>query len=274
MDQTGTTSTPSDACDCHMHIYDPRFPRVATWPVAPPVALVEMYRSVQRELGLTRTVVVQPNAYGFDNACTADAIRALGPNARGVATVAPSITDDELDRLHGAGFRGARCFMLPNSLLSWDDVDIIASRIKPWGWHIDLQLDGRTLPQHIARLQQLPVALVIDHNGKLLEPVLPEDRAFGALLDLLGSGNVWVKLSAPYETSKQGAPHYADVSALARKLAAMAPQRCVWASNWPHPGQNPPPSNRALLDLLQEWTANEATRRRILVDNPALLYGF
>lgn len=274
MDLPGATATPPNACDCHMHVYDPRFAAVPTWPVPPPIALVETYRGVLRELGVTRNVVVQPNAYGFDNACTEIAVHNLGHTARGVATVAATVTDKELERLHQAGFRGARCYMLAHSLFSWEDVDAIAARIAPFGWHIDLQLDGRELPRRVEQLKRLPAPLVIDHNGKFLEPVAPEHPAFGALLDLLESGRVWVKLSAPYETSKLGAPHYDDVSALARRLAAKAPERCVWASNWPHPGQNPAPSNTALLQLLHDWVPDAAARNRILVDNPAALYGF
>ena len=274
---TVTTAAPPNACDCHMHVYDPRFAAVATWPVPPPIALVETYRGVLRELGVTRNVVVQPNAYGFDNTCTEIAVRDLGITARGVATVAPTITDRELERLHLAGFRGARCYMLAHSLctLVGQRRCSIASPIAAFGWHIDLQLDGRELPQRAAQLKRLPASLVIDHNGKFLEPVAPDHPAFGTLLDLLEGGRAWVKLSAPYETSKLGSPRYEDVSALARTLAVKAPDRCVWASNWPHPGQNPPPSDAALMQLLHDWAPDEAMRHRILrEDNPAALYGF
>ena len=98
--------------------------------------------------------------------------------------------------------------------------------------------------------------------------------AFAVLAKLLDSGKCWVKLSAPYETSKVGAPGYDDVSVLARALVAANPERCVWASNWPHPGFSPAPSNAAMLDLLLDWADNDSTRHRILVDNPARLYGF
>ncbi len=164
--------------------------------------------------------------------------------------------------------------MLPNAFLSWDDVRAIAARVAPLGWHVQMQLDGRELPTHAALLAALPTDVVIDHNGKFLVPVPPDDPSFVALLRLLDSGRCWVKLSAPYETSKTGAPRYEDVSVLARALVARNPERCVWASNWPHPGQNPPPSSAAMLDLLLDWAPDEATRTRILVDNPARLYGF
>jgi D-galactarolactone isomerase len=269
-----TLKVPPGACDCHMHVYDDRYPRSPIWNVPPPKAPAADYLRVQRELGLERTVVVQPNAYGFDNSCTTDAIWDLGEGARGIATVPPNVTDEELQRLHTAGIRGARCYMLPNAFLSWDDVRVIAARVAPLGWHVQVQLDGRELPQHDALLRALPTEVVIDHNGKFMEPVVPTHPAFLALLRLLDTGRCWVKLSAPYETSKTGAPRYEDVSVLARALARHNPERCVWASNWPHPGRNPPPDDAAILDLLLDWVPDAAIRDRILVDNPARLYGF
>ena len=266
-------NAPPGACDCHMHVYDDRYPVDPRWKVPPPTAPVTAYREVQRELGIGRAVVVQPNAYGFDNNCTIDAIRELGPQTRGVAAVPPDVTSGELARLHAAGIRGARCYMLPNAFLSWDDVRVIAARVAPFGWHVQLQLDGRDLPKRAPLLAKLPTEVVIDHNGKYLVPVEPSDPSFLALLRLLDSGRSWVKLSAPYETSKTGAPRYEDVSVLARALVARNPQRCVWATNWPHPGQNPAPSSAAMLDLLLDWAPDAADRARILVDNPARLYG-
>jgi D-galactarolactone isomerase len=118
------------------------------------------------------------------------------------------------------------------------------------------------------------VDVVIDHNGKFLEPVAPEHPAFRTLLRLLDSGRFSVKLSAPYETSKVGPPLYEDVSVLARALAASHPERCVWASNWPHPNRPENPSSAAMLDLLLDWAGDDVTRRKILVDNPARIYGY
>jgi D-galactarolactone isomerase len=137
-----------------------------------------------------------------------------------------------------------------------------------------MQLDGRDLAQYEKLFAGLPVPLVIDHNGKFLEPVATDHPGFLSLRRLLDGGNTWVKLSAPYETSKTGPPHYNDVSELARALVDSAPERCVWASNWPHPGRSVVPDTASLLDLLLEWADDDATRHRILVDNPARLYGF
>ncbi|HET9042412.1 MAG TPA: amidohydrolase family protein, partial [Burkholderiales bacterium] len=122
----------------------------------------------------------------------------------------------------------------------------------------------------------LPGKFVIDHTGKYLEPVAPDHAAFAALLRLVDTGRCWVKLSAPYETSRTGAPGYEDVARLAQALARHAPERMLWASNWPHPSAPPDavPDDADLLDLLLEWAPDETVRRKILVDNPAALYGF
>jgi D-galactarolactone isomerase len=152
----------------------------------------------------------------------------------------------------------------------------VAARVQPCGWHVQVQCDGHTLPDHIAELEALPVPCVIDHLGKFLGngPPAPDAPAFRALLRLLDRGRCWVKLSGPYESSRLAGPGYADLLPLARALVASHPERCVWASNWPHPMRDPRPSDAALLDLLQAWADDDATRKRILVDNPTHLYGF
>jgi D-galactarolactone isomerase len=272
--ETPKLVAPPGACDCHMHVFEERFPLAPTATYKPPVAPVSAYRRVQRDLGLARAVVVQPSGYGFDNRCTLEAIGELGSNARGVAVVRPDVTDEELQQLTGAGIRGVRFHMLGGGVLPWDALEGLAARVSPFGWHVQLQLDGRDLPGHEARLKRLPCAVVIDHVGKFLQPVAPEHPGFRTLLRLLDSGKCWVKLSEPYSTSKVGGPRYEDVGALARALVTAHPERCVWASNWPHPNWNPAPSTAAMLDLLLDWTDDESTRARILVDNPAALYGF
>jgi len=265
---------PAGSCDTHMHIYDAAYTFAPTALIKPPPAPLLAYRDIQRQLGLERVVVVQPSGYGFDNSCTLDAVAALGANARCVVVPQPDVSAAELKRLHAAGARSVRYFMLPSGVLPWDSLEAMAARIAPLGWHIDLQLDGRDLAQYAALLSRLPCTLVIDHNGKFLEPVGVDHPGFRTLLTLLAGGRCYVKLSAPYETSKLGPPHYADVGVLARALVQANPERCLWASNWPHPNHHPQPSCAAMLDLLLEWADDDATRQKILVDNPARLYGF
>ena len=265
---------PPGACDTHMHIYEARFAFAPTATIKPSPAPVSASREIQEQLGLERVVVVQPSGYGFDNTCTLEAVAALGAGARCVVVPRPDASDAELEKLHAAGARGVRYFMLPSGVLPWGTLEPMAARIAPLGWFVQVQLDGRDLPRHEAALANLPGNLIIDHTGKFLEPVGVDHPGFRALLRLLDGGRCYVKLSAPYETSRLGPPHYADVGVLARALVAANPERCLWASNWPHPNQNPQPSSAAMLDLLLEWADDEDTRRKILVDNPARLYGF
>ncbi len=269
-------TAPPGACDTHMHVYDDRYKLAPTATFKPPHAPTADYLAMRSRIGVARTVVVQPTGYGFDNSCTLEAMAAMGGSARGIAVVPPDVKDAELERLTKAGMRGIRYFMLPGGVLPWESLDAMAAKVGAFGWHVQLQLDGRQLPEREAALQRLAGTLVIDHNGKFLEPIGVDDPAFKCLLRLLENGRTWVKLSAPYETSKNGPPLYSDVGALAKALVKAAPERCVWASNWPHPSvpRDKRPDDADLLDLLLDWAPDEKTRNRILADNPARLYGF
>ncbi len=269
-------AAPQGTCDCHMHIYEAGFPIAPTAIATPPDAPVSAYLEVRRRLGIERTVVVQPSAYGADNTCTLMAMAAIGPSARGVAVVDSTVTDAELARLTRAGIRGIRFFMLKGGALPWEILEPMAARVRAFGWHVQLQMDGRKLPEREAMLRRLPATLVIDHVGKFLEPVPTDHASFRCLLRLVEGGRVWVKLSAPYEVSKSGPPIYDDVGALAKVLVKAAPERMVWATNWPHPSapKDAMPDDAQLLDILLDWAPDEAVRRRILAANPAALYGF
>ncbi|MBC7378275.1 MAG: amidohydrolase family protein [Burkholderiaceae bacterium] len=263
------------ACDCHMHVFEDSYPLAATATFKPPHAPAAHYQAVQQLLGLQRVVVVQPTGYAYDNRCTLDAMTQLGEGARGVAVIARDIAQAELESLHTAGMRGVRFMMLPGGVLGWDALAPTAARIAPLGWNINLQLDGRTLPQHEAALMALPCQLVIDHIGKFLEgPVTPADPAFMSLRRLLDTGRCWVKISGPYESSRTGPPGYEDVAVLARALITHYPERCLWASNWPHPNIKPGPSNTDLLRWFLDLTGSDAVAQKILVRNPAEVYGY
>jgi D-galactarolactone isomerase len=155
-------------------------------------------------------------------------------------------------------------------------MDAVMARVQPHGWHANIQLDGRELPKYEAQIKRLAGKFVIDHTGKFLEPVAVDHAAFKALLRLVDTGRCWVKLSAPYETSKSGAPKYEDVGRLAKALVKHAPERMLWASNWPHPSARKPapPQDEDLLDLLADWAPDAGVQKRILADNPAELYCF
>jgi D-galactarolactone isomerase len=182
----------------------------------------------------------------------------------------------EIERLTKAGFVGQRFFQLQWGAVRFERMHDVMARLHPHGWFANLQLDGRELPTWEASIKRLPGKFVIDHIGKFLEPVAVDSAPFRSLLSLLDTGRCWVKLAAAYETSKTGAPAYEDVSKLARALVKHAPERMIWASNWPHPSapKDRVPDDADLLDLLLDWAPEEAVRRRILVDNPLALYGF
>ncbi len=268
---------PPGACDCHMHFYGPRrrFSYRADAPNAPPPASVDDYRAVRARLGLARTVVVQPSVYGTDNTCNLEAMAELGAEVRGVMVVDTEVSDAELARLTGLGVCGERFYML-GGVLGWDILDEMAARVHDFGWHVQLQLDGRELGEREAALRRLPGTLVIDHVGRFGEPVGVDHPGFRALMRLVEGGRCWVKLSMPYDGSRVGPPNYDDVGVLAKALVRAAPERMLWASNWPHPtvSVSERPDDAVLLDVLLDWVGDDATRHRILVDNPADLYGF
>lgn len=270
-------SAPKGMCDTHMHFYTARYPKHPKGPDLPADAVPADYRKLMSWLGIERVVVVQPNAYGPDNRATLDAVAELGQDvARAVVVVEPDVTDAELDRLTKAGARGVRIMCLPGGYLKWDVMDEVIARVAPFGWHPIVQFDGREFPDHEAQLKRIKGNYIIDHIGKFLEPVPVDNAAFQAMLRLVERGNCYVKLSAPYEVSKAGAPDYRDVGALAKALAQAAPERMLWASNWPHPSVPPDryPDDADLLDVLLDWVPDEKARHATLVDNPARLYGF
>lgn len=257
-----------------MHVYDAHFPLAANARRQEHDATVSDYRKVQQRLGLERVVVVQPTAYGKDNRCTLAGIAELGDSARGIAVVDSSVSEAELAALTRAGIRGVRFRMLDTPELPWELLPEMAARVAAFGWHIQFQMDGRYLHEREPVLAKLQGTLVIEHVGKFLEPVPVGDPGFRALLRLLDSGRAWVKLSGAYMMSKSGPPLYSDIGVLAKALVEHAPERMVWASNWPHPlpSRTDPPDDALLLDVLLEWVPDEKTRNRILADNPAELY--
>ncbi len=186
---TPRSETLRGACDCHVHVYDPRFPVPGLAAGAVPHAPASAYQAVQKALGLERVVLVQANAYGADNSCMLEAFRVLGPaRTRCIAVVEPDASVQDLSALAAQGVCGIRFHMLPGGHLTWSALDILAPRLADLGWHVQLQMDGRDLPQRIDQLQRLPCPLVIDHIGKFLEPVTVEHPGFQSLLRLLDRG--------------------------------------------------------------------------------------
>lgn len=267
-------TVPQKSCDTHMHFYNAKFPTAPSALMTPPDAWVDEYRLLQKRLNLERVVVVQPTTYGTDNSCQLEAMKSFGGNARGVMVADTSTSDEELDRLTRLGVRGVRFHMLPGGAVPWEILKEMAARVHNFGWHVQLQMNGRDFSEREEILKRLPGGLVVDHVGRFMGPVPIDDPAFKVLLRLLESGRCWVKLSAPYESSESGPPDWSDIAPEARELAKAAPERMLWASNWPHPGQKNPPDEADLLDLLLDWVDDKTVREKILTDNPAELYGF
>lgn len=264
------------ACDSHIHIFDGRFPTAA--PASPPLqnATVVDYRALQRRIGTTRAVVVQPKIYGTDNSCMLDAVARLGANGRGVAVVHADVDDDELYRLHAGGVRGLR-FSVWNpadTVTTIDMVEPLARRVAELGWHVQLHISGDQVATHADMLDRVAAPIVLDHIGRLPPALGTGHAAFAIIRRLLDNGRAWMKLSGAYLNSLVGPPTYADATAVAAAFARIAPERVVWGSDWPHITETHKPDDAVLLDLLADWAPDAGVRRRILVDNPAELYGF
>lgn len=267
-------TVPGNACDCHMHIYDSRFPTAPGARLRPADATVDMYRRLQRQLGTTRNVVVTPSTYGTDNSCLLDALAQFGPSARGIAVADTRISDEELKRLDEAGVRGLRFNLAVGAVTTVDMIEPLARRIEALGWHVQTNMPPEDLERHSAMLQRLPVPVVFDHFGRIPLPEGDRHPAFALISGLMQQGRAYIKLSGAYLASKAGAPAYADVAPLARALISAAPDQVVWGSDWPHPTETSKPNDAGLLSLLAQWTASHVLRERILVDNPARLYRY
>jgi D-galactarolactone isomerase len=269
---------PAVACDCHHHIYDARFPFALADARMIANARVPDYRMLQHRLGTSRNIVVTPVPFPAslaDNSVTLDALTAFGGNARGVAIVYPVIAEGELKTLHDAGVRGIRFSLAAGGGPGkFDVIEPLAKRIAPLGWHVQINM---TADQFLAAgdlWDRLPTPIVIDHMGHIPQPAGIDDPAYNRVRALLDKGRTWVKLSVTYDSSNVGPPSYADVNKVGAAYVAAAPERLVWGSNWPHPNETTKPDDALLFDLLAQWAPNEATRRRILVENPETLYGF
>jgi len=267
---------PKNAADCHHHIYDARFPADPTTHLRPGDALISDYRMLQKRIGTTRNVIVQPSTYGVDNSLLVESLKTFGlKTTRGIAVVNSSVTDAELKRLNEAGVRGIRFNMAQGGGTTWEMVAPLAKRFADIGWHIQMNSPTDALLANKALLSQLPCQLVFDHLARVPIETGAKDPAFAFVVELMQKQKAWVKLSGAYILSKDGPPKYSDTSAIAKAFVKAAPERLVWGSDWPHPtAPGEKPNDAILLDLLAEWAPNKAIRNRILVDNPAKLYQF
>lgn len=259
-----------------MHIYDSRFPIASSARLRPPDASVDDYRRLQERLGTTRAVVVTPSTYGTDNRCTLAAIAKFGSSARGIAVVDTDVTRLELEQMAAAGIRGIRFNLKVDTTITSSMIEPLAGRIGDFGWHVQVNMRPDTLIASESLLNRLRVPIVFDHLAHIPPEPGIEHPAFRAVCRLIDKGNTWVKLSGAYLDSRVGPPSYSDVGSVARAFVEHAPERIVWGSDWPHPTEpeNGKPDDGLLFDLLTEWAPDASTQQRVLVENPAILYGF
>lgn len=268
---------PPGACDCHAHVFGPlvRYPVVAERSYTPAMASLDEYQHMLATLGLQRGVIVQPSVYGTDNRATLDAVAEGGENFRAVVVVDDSVSATELRAMHAPGARGARVNVLFASDARRDNLKTLASKLADVGWHLQMLIDVSKFPDLYDFVTGLPVPAVFDHFGHMPAELGLENSGFQDMVRLLDEGRCWVKLSGAYRFTAEQRPPYSDIAPFAQTLIATNPDRLVWATDWPHPQiPTPMPNDGALLDMLADWAPDEALRNRILVDNPARLYGF
>jgi predicted TIM-barrel fold metal-dependent hydrolase len=275
---TGPTFTvPAGACDSHVHVFeaDAKYPSVASPHYTLPDGSLGKLRSMTEVLSLQRFIIVQPSYYGTDNSCMLDALAAAGAAARGVAMVEPNSSEQKLIDLHARGVRALRLDLFLRS--SWPTADIIAyieasvRETRSLEWHVQFYTPGWVVRDLLPYLAELEATFVIDHMGYMLESDGLTNSDFDRLLDVVGKGKAWIKLSAPYRLAKDG--NFERLQPMARALIEAAPERIIWGSDWPHIPEGGKDTG-TLLNLLADWAPDAESRTRILVDNPARLFGF
>jgi len=281
---------PPGACDCHVHVIGPkrRFPLVRERTYTPKDAPTDELRAMLARLELERVVLAQPSVYGTDNACMLDAIADLGSGARGVAVLAADTPGSAVDDLHRQGVRGLRVNVAsagPSSLDAVKDrLAAAAALCARNGWHVQAFIPPAAIAPLAETFEQLPVPVVVDHFG-LISPAAGRSAEEAALVRVLQSGRVWVKLSGAYRIAQD--PADPAITPLARRLAAANPERILWGSDWPH---TPPHGGadvaddeeqpyrdldtRGLLELVRTWFDDARLQNLLLAENPARLYGF
>jgi predicted TIM-barrel fold metal-dependent hydrolase len=283
---------PAGACDCHTHIHaDPeKFPFFAGRVYTPELASPEEMSALHKALHIERVVIVTPSIYGPDNSATLFGMKARGATARGVAVIDDKTSEADLDAMQQAGFRGIRLNLATGGVsdpnVGRARFSAAVERMKARGWHVQLYT---TLPM-ITAIKELvlasPVPAVFDHFGGADAALGVEQPGFSDLVDLVKSGKAYVKISGAYRASKL-APDYPDAAPLAKALIAANPDFIVWGTDWPHPNSVTPPGKQIsdvtplfqiddgrLLNQLPVWAPDAGVRKKILVDNPARLYGF
>ena len=271
---------PPGTCDSHFHIFGPpdRFPYAPTRVYTPPAAPLEHFLNLMEVLGTERGVVVQPNAHGFDNKVTLDAIARSGGRFRGVAKLDDTFSDGDLEKLHEGGIRGIR-FNLIAELGGKPNLPMykrVIERITPLGWSITLHMLPPELVEIADWIRTIRIPLIIDHFARVDFAGGVKQKPYQVLLELAAEEHIWVKISCAERLSALGPP-YLDSVPFAHALIEAAPDRLLWGTDWPHTQRFKPGhmcDDGDLVDLLPEMVPDAAILTRTLVDNPAQLFGF
>ena len=283
---------PAGACDCHTHIHgDPaKFPFFAGRVYTPEPASPEEMAALHRALHIERVVIVTPSVYGTDNSATLFGIKFRGNTARGVAVIDDKTPENDLDAMGQAGIRGIRINLATSGV---NDPNVgrtrlqgAIARVKARGWHIQIYTNLHLVSSIKDLVGSSPVPVVFDHFGGADSALGLEQPGWADLVALVKSGKAYVKISGAYRLSKQ-APDYPDAVPFARSLIAANADRIIWGTDWPHPNSVTPPDKKPtdvtplfqiddgrLLNQLAVWEPDAGVRKKILVDNPAKLYGF
>lgn len=267
---------PPLACDTHAHVVSAdtqNYPFVANRSYTPPAAPEEKYLAMLAATGMQRGVLIQISVYGDDNRYMLDVLKRHPSHLRGIAVVRESVSDAQLLAMHEAGVRGLRINVLFGGGTGFDAMERLAQKIAPYGWHMQFLLDARQLPELLPRMTTLPVPGVIDHMGHMPVSLGVTHPGFLAMQHLVREHGWWVKLSGAYRISDDF-QQYRNVVPWAQALIATAPDRMLWGSDWPHVSIPRMPDTGNLLGQLAQWAPEAATREKILVHNPSILYGF
>lgn len=269
---------PSGAVDAHCHVFGPadRFPFAPERKYTPCDASKDQLQALRDRLGFSRSVIVQATCHGADNSALIDALQHSEGRARGVATITTDITDTQLQTLHSAGVRGVRFNFVKRlvDVLPFEQLETLARRIQPLGWHIVIYFEAQDLPDLYDFFTALPTKVIVDHMGRPDVGKPLDNEEFQLFLRLMRENvNFWSKVSCPERLSNIGPPGYDDVVPFARHVVESFPERVLWGTDWPHPNmKNHMPDDGDLVNMIPRIAPGKALQYKLLVENPMRLY--